>query len=142
VRVLIDSNILISALTFDGQVRKLLRRLLRSRKAVIAEEALAECRRKLLGKLVVPKTAVDDWEAYLRHKAEILPRQGHVPPLSRDPKDDWVLAAALVGHCDCILTGDADLTVLKAHQGIPILRPRDFLAFEDGRFQQRRLRPK
>ena len=32
-----------------------------------------------------------------------------VPPRCRDPKDHPVLAAAIDGHADAIVTGDADL---------------------------------
>jgi putative PIN family toxin of toxin-antitoxin system len=45
----------------------------------------------------------------------------------RDPKDDKFLAAALAGKADCIITGDADLLNLTPFEGIPILRPSDFL---------------
>jgi predicted nucleic acid-binding protein len=34
------------------------------------------------------------------------------------------------GKCDCIITGDKDLLVLKAHEGIDILSPRDFTTNE------------
>jgi predicted nucleic acid-binding protein len=42
-----------------------------------------------------------------------------------------ILAAALTGKCDCIITGDKDLLVLKAHAGIGILSPRDFITNEN-----------
>lgn len=32
-----------------------------------------------------------------------------VPPMCRDPKDHPVLAAAIDGHADAVVTGDADL---------------------------------
>lgn len=47
-------------------------------------------------------------------------------PVSRDPDDDPVLAAAAEGECDCIVTGDDDLLPLESHQGIPILTPSRF----------------
>lgn len=47
---------------------------------------------------------------------------------SRDPKDDKFLQAALATHTDCVVSGDADLLYLTPLQGIPILRPAEFLA--------------
>ena len=47
-------------------------------------------------------------------------------PVCRDPDDDNILAAALAGNCDCIVTGDKDLLVLKEYLGIPILSPTAF----------------
>jgi len=41
-----------------------------------------------------------------------------------------VLATAVSGACDCIVTGDADLLVLGSYGGIPIIPPRDFWQFE------------
>ncbi|MGI9165717.1 MAG: putative toxin-antitoxin system toxin component, PIN family [Pyrinomonadaceae bacterium] len=52
-------------------------------------------------------------------------------PVCRDPDDDNVLAAAISGECDCIITGDKDLLVLKHYQGINIFSPRDFLKNEE-----------
>ncbi|MCC7464345.1 MAG: putative toxin-antitoxin system toxin component, PIN family, partial [Gammaproteobacteria bacterium] len=40
---------------------------------------------------------------------------------SRDPDDDQVLAAALAAKAQMIVSGDKDLLVLGAFQGIPIL---------------------
>ena len=44
-------------------------------------------------------------------------------PTSRDPDDDHVLAAALAASADLIVSGDADLLVLKTFQSMPILTP-------------------
>ena len=46
----------------------------------------------------------------------------------RDPKDDKFLEAALAGEADCIVSGDADLLEMSPFEGIPILRPAEFLA--------------
>lgn len=45
----------------------------------------------------------------------------------RDKDDDVVLATALAGKADVIVTGDDDLLVLKKFRGIRILSPRQFL---------------
>jgi putative PIN family toxin of toxin-antitoxin system len=49
----------------------------------------------------------------------------------RDEDDDVVLATALAGKTDVIVTGDEDLLVLKAFRGIKILSPRQFLDLLD-----------
>ena len=46
----------------------------------------------------------------------------------RDPNDNKFLEAALVGSADCIVSGDADLVDMGSFQGMPILRPAEFLA--------------
>jgi len=45
----------------------------------------------------------------------------------RDPKDDKFLAVALAGDVDCIVSGDADLLDMGSFEGIPILRPAEFV---------------
>lgn len=58
-----------------------------------------------------------------------------LPRVVRDPKDEIVLATALAGHADFLVTGDADLLVLKDHPLIGLLRiltVREFLAIVDG----------
>lgn len=137
-RVFVDSNVLIAAAISDGECRRLLHRILSQHEAVLSEEALAETRRKLSGKLRQDKVVVAAYVDKLRCLAEVLPAQAAPASVSRDPKDDWVLAAALAGRCHCILSGDKDLWVLARHRKVAILRPRDFLAFEAGRFRRRR----
>lgn len=43
----------------------------------------------------------------------------------RDPDDDFLLAIAVCGHADTLLTGDNDLLVLHPFRGIDILQPGD-----------------
>lgn len=45
-------------------------------------------------------------------------------PRSRDADDDQVLAAAISGEVDLIVSGDEDLLVLGSYGGIPIVSAR------------------
>lgn len=45
----------------------------------------------------------------------------------RDPKDDKFLELAVEGRADVLVSGDDDLLVLHPFQGIPIVRPAEFL---------------
>jgi putative PIN family toxin of toxin-antitoxin system len=51
-----------------------------------------------------------------------------VPPICRDPDNDWVIACAVVGKADCIVSGDRDLLALERIDEIPILSAAQFLA--------------
>jgi predicted nucleic acid-binding protein len=44
----------------------------------------------------------------------------------RDPHDDKFLELAVNGRADVIISGDADLLVLDAFRGIPIITPAAF----------------
>jgi putative PIN family toxin of toxin-antitoxin system len=47
--------------------------------------------------------------------------------ICRDKDDDAVLATAVAGKADVIVTGDDDLLILKSYQSIRIITPRQFL---------------
>ena len=47
---------------------------------------------------------------------------------SRDPDDDKFLDLAVAGQAECIVSGDEDLLVLSPFQGIPVVKPAEFLA--------------
>jgi putative PIN family toxin of toxin-antitoxin system len=49
------------------------------------------------------------------------------PQCARDPDDDLVLACAVASQSSYIVSGDKDLLVLKNHQKIPILPPKEVL---------------
>ncbi len=49
-----------------------------------------------------------------------------------DPDDDHILACALAGRADLIVSGDRHLLKLKSYKGIGIVRPKDFLHTLEG----------
>ena len=64
----------------------------------------------------------------LRRRAEVLARLPDLD-LARDPDDNFVLATALAGKADYLVTGDQkDLLPLEAVSGVRILRVGAFLA--------------
>ena len=46
----------------------------------------------------------------------------------RDPDDNIILALAVDGKADTIVSGDKDLLDLRTFRGIPIIKPAEFLA--------------
>jgi uncharacterized protein len=53
-------------------------------------------------------------------------------PVCRDPDDDLVLAVAISGDADLIVSGDDDLLTLGNYRGIDILLARDALTMFEG----------
>jgi hypothetical protein len=49
-----------------------------------------------------------------------------IPAVTRDPKDDYLIAYALVGKADFLVTGDADLLALGQVGSLRIITPRVF----------------
>jgi putative PIN family toxin of toxin-antitoxin system len=65
--------------------------------------------------------------AALLSQAQVVPGLLELLGVTRDPKDDAVVSAALEGGADYIVSGDDDLRVLEAHEGVKIIAPRQFL---------------
>ncbi|MEM7533787.1 MAG: putative toxin-antitoxin system toxin component, PIN family, partial [Chloroflexota bacterium] len=60
--------------------------------------------------------------------AEKVPQLEHeIPQICRDPKDDYLLAYAIAGKADYIVTGDKDLLVLEEIEGVKIVKVHDFV---------------
>jgi putative PIN family toxin of toxin-antitoxin system len=65
--------------------------------------------------------------------SEVVEWPERVPHICRDPDDDWVIACAVVGRADLIVSGDRDLLDLERVGEIPILSAAQFLALlEEG----------
>jgi putative PIN family toxin of toxin-antitoxin system len=60
--------------------------------------------------------------------SEVVNLPSEIPRICRDPSDDWVIACAVAGGADVIVSGDRDLLDLKSVSDIPILAARNFLA--------------
>jgi putative PIN family toxin of toxin-antitoxin system len=60
--------------------------------------------------------------------SEVVELPESVPRICRDPDDDWVIACAVVGEADVIVSGDRDLLALERVGEIPVLSTARFLA--------------
>ena len=59
--------------------------------------------------------------------SEIIPKiTEEIPAVTRDPKDDYLLAYALVGQADYLVTGDNDLLTLDQVENVRIVTAHDF----------------
>lgn len=128
-KVVFDTNILVSALVFPGgRGEAALRRIVEEQdQLVISKPILGE----LLG-ILGRKFARDAEE--LAHAAVFLSELGSlVKPRRRlrvvkDDPDNRILECAIAGRADAIVTGDKALLGLREYQGVRILSLREYLA--------------
>lgn len=73
------------------------------------------------------QSQVDVLLAALLSEAEIVPGDLQLRGVTRDPKDDPVVACAMEGEADYLVSGDEDLLVLGAHEDTVVVTPRRFL---------------
>lgn len=122
-RVLLDTNVLISAIFLRGLPRSLLERAIRGELDLVTSPALLdELERVVVERFHFSRELARLARGELETLAEVV-APDEVPSVSRDPDDDQVLAAAVAGGAEAIVTGDRDLLVLKAYRGIAIITP-------------------
>lgn len=128
VKVVLDTNILISAIGFGGKPREIF--LLVLSKKIIAVSSsimLAELEEVVSKKF--PRLEYD----FHRVSRRINRRFKIVRPrvslnVLRDEDDNRVLEAAKEGKCDYIITGDKELLKLKSFKNISIITVEQFLS--------------
>jgi putative PIN family toxin of toxin-antitoxin system len=129
-RVLLDTNVLIAAFITHGTCSDLFEHCIRQHEIIASKFILNELEGHLRKKFKFPEADVRETMDILNTTATIIESVPLKEPVCRDADDDMVLATALSGNADCIVSGDKDLTDLKVFQKIPILRPSEFSAFE------------
>lgn len=129
-RILLDTNVLIAAFIARGMCSEVLEHCARNHTLVSSQTLLRELDEKLAGKFGFTRKETREVAALLRGKTEMVEPVILDQPVCRDPDDDVVLATALAGACDCIITGDKDLLVLERFRQIPILAPGNFWRYE------------
>jgi putative PIN family toxin of toxin-antitoxin system len=131
VRIVFDTNVLVAAFTSLGLCHQAYEYALARTDIVTARRLLDELHDTLTGKMKIDRSLADEILAELANELEIVEPVPLLKSICRDEDDDWVLATALAGHSDIIVTGDKDLLVLKQFQGIKILSPRQFVEWMD-----------
>ena len=131
-RVVLDANVVIAAVISEGLCRDLVRVRVLPHTLVTSEPLLRELRKTLRYKF---REDPDELPLLfqLHEEAEIVTPPRLDECVCRDEDDDVVLATALTGKADVIVTSDEDLVVLKKFRGIRILPPRQFLELLDTR---------
>lgn len=129
-KIVCDTNVLVAGLVAEGLCRDIVKRRFSSVQLVTSRALLDELARVLRRKFDTDPNDVPFLEAY-RDQATIVRPAALPRAVCRDHDDDKVLAAAIAGKTDLIVTGDEDLLVLGQYRGIRILSPRQFVELLD-----------
>lgn len=128
IKVVLDTNILLSAILFGGipgKIPDLWRKGIFD--LVMSPELLAELVSTLRFKFDFPANLTNEWEKLLQENTvHVLPE--YTIKVCRDPDDDKFLDVSLAAKAIYLVTGDQDLLSLKRYQNVRILKPAEFLA--------------
>jgi putative PIN family toxin of toxin-antitoxin system len=131
-KIFFDSNVLISiAASHQGFCNRLFQHCIGRHAIYICPFVLAEVEEKLHLKIKLTTDESRLFIDYLKSYCRIVKDAKLVEKVSRDPKDDPVLATAFSSGAKYLLTGDKDLLVLKEYRGIPIIKPGDFKVIDE-----------
>lgn len=129
-KVVIDTNVLISGLFFGGTPDKIIDALLLKKfDLVISTEILKEYQRVVddLSEKY-PQVEVKPLFHSITRLAHIAVAEPLAEQICSDPDDDKFIACAASSQADVIVTGDKALQDVKEYKGVRILSPADFMA--------------
>ena len=122
-RVVLDTNVLVSAVVSDGKSRELLRRGIANRFSIVTSDLILK---ELVNVLRRPKFETSEDEIHritiaLVRTAEVVSVKSKLKAVKEDPKDDMIVETAYDGRADMIVTGDSHLLALENFRGIKII---------------------
>jgi putative PIN family toxin of toxin-antitoxin system len=129
-KVVVDTNVLVSALLFGGTPGRL---IVLWQKGAIKPLASKEIIDEYLRVLTYPKFKLSEEEINFLLYQQILPYfdviDAHPGPgiIKKDPEDDKFISCALAGKAKFIISGDQHLLASKSYRKIKILSPADFI---------------
>ncbi len=134
-RVVLDTNIFVSSLLVKAGVPAQVVDAWRARRyvLVVSPAIIAEARATLPYPRIRRKYSLSDEDVaqlvkLLEQDAFVVPGESDVRgAIPADPADEKILACALDGRADIIVSGNLHLLDIGAYRGIPILTARQFL---------------
>ena len=130
VKVVVDTNVLVSALLFGGKPGKLIPLWQRGRIRPLASKEIID---EYLRVFTYPKFKLSEEDVNFLLYHEILPHfeviEAEPGPriIRKDPEDDKFIRCALAGKAKLIISGDKHLLARQSYQKVKILSPVDFL---------------
>lgn len=128
-QAVLDTNVLISAFTKpNGRLIALWQAAEKRRfHLLISPVIIAEVADKLREKFGWDEPRIIRQAKLLARTGKIIVPRITLDVIHDDPDDNRILECAVAGKADLIVSGDRHLRKLKSYEGIPIVRPVDFL---------------
>ena len=128
-KVVLDTNVLVSGVFFSGPPRQILEAWRDRRVELVASlEILEECRR--VGERLSAEfegVSLEPLFTLLATTALIVQPRPLLEAVVSDSTDDKFFACALGSDCKVIISGDKRVLASSGYEGVEVLRPRSFI---------------
>lgn len=129
-RAVLDTNVFVSGIHWQGMPSKILKAMLLDKfRSVTSDEILNEFV-DVMKNFKIPMKNEDIlwWENLIISKSEVVFPKQKFNAVKNDPDDNKFVDAAVEGNCDYIVSQDKKhLLKLKEFRGIKIIAPEEFL---------------
>lgn len=128
-KLVLDSNVFISALLFGGKPREILDLAIKGLiEVVISDDILEEIKGVLGGqKFQYPAKIVRALVNEIEDLTEFVEPDKKIEAIPEDPEDNRVLECAVESGANIIVSGDSHLLTLQSFGQVKIMNPDDFL---------------
>ena len=137
-KVVIDSNVWISAIIWGGHPAKIVKAAENGKlNILLSPEIISELNRILNYerlKTIYEKAELSREEIITKivQTGKIIDKPIKLPVVHEDPTDNKFIECAVTGKADYIISGDTHLLRIKQYKKIKILPPKDFLKLIEG----------
>lgn len=132
-RVVLDTNVLVSGTYWQGDSFKIIQMVENCElELVISEEIIKEYARVVASEEIIEKTDPNNRLLLFAATQKIIQNSTFVEPKTKlkvveDPEDDKIIEAAVTGSAEFIITNDRHLLKIRRYENTEILTPGEFL---------------
>jgi uncharacterized protein len=130
-RVVVDTNVMVSALLFEGVTSQLVPLWQKGALTLLLSGEILEEYLRILAysKFQLAKNEIRGLiEGEVLPFAEIVQTSGRLRVIKNDPSDDKFLECAVSGRAKVLLSGDKNILALRRFRKVEILSPTQFLS--------------
>ena len=128
-RIVLDTNVIVSAFGWEGNARSILNKATRGIfDIILSVQQYQEIKRVLdYPKFKFSEEQKSSFLSILVEICIMIETEEKLKIVKEDPSDNIILESAVEGKADFIASGDQHLLKLKEYEGVKIVTPKEFL---------------
>ena len=128
-KLVLDTNIFISAFYWGGNSQKIIDRVIEGiDELYISEEIINEISEVMARpKFKTERKTIDGYIKTIIKSGKIIKIEGKLKGICRDKDDDDKLECAIISNADFLITGDEDILILKNYENVKIITQKEYL---------------